>query len=202
MSCSKSVKLKLPHTEINRFRKKKYEQTHCPAIVATIPALIPENKRASANIAPAPCPIVCTNNIYIPGKSASLAASDNDAAATIKIAELTKIDTINRVMQSSAIVIDMQDLMAERVGLYSMTANLESEALTSWTFWLLAMSQSLIRAWTSPEPRYIVCGIRVPPRIAQDWYRLFGVISRKGWKGIGERRTLARRRLVEMGGSL
>jgi len=79
-------------------------QIICPAMVATIPALIPENNRDKAKIVPVPFPMVSLKSLYRPGRSASASSVVKNAPATIKTAELTKTATTKRTMQSSAMV--------------------------------------------------------------------------------------------------
>lgn len=85
-------------------------------MVVTMPALMPENSKARAKIVAADCPIVVAKRLYRPGMSASLASSESDAAAMIKMAEFTKVPTINSTVHSSAIVYDMHVLIAVSVG--------------------------------------------------------------------------------------
>ena len=80
------------------------------------------------------------------------------------------------VMTSSAIEYDMQDLIADIEGRYMLMAE-EADDEGDSRYRLLLTSKSRIRACTSPDPRYIVWGMSVPPRIAQLWYSLDSAIS-------------------------
>lgn len=90
-----------------------------PAIVQTIPAVMPDNSRASANKIPAAGEIDDASKSCMLKISASTASGFlyKEAPATIRIAELTKSAKVKRAMASSAMEVLSEDWIASSDGI-------------------------------------------------------------------------------------
>lgn len=130
-------------------------------MVQTIPAEVPERRRARAKRVPATGEMVEDNRVWIEKRSTSCAVPWREAPAVMRMAEFTKSAKRKRERKSSRIEVLRQCRIAAKEGWYF--SSVGCEVLGGW-WW----SKARTRDCTIPLPRYKLCGITVAPRIPHD----------------------------------